>query len=406
MKIAAVNNLIYNSVYSRKTGFFQGRNDAFGCSMPNARIQNAQNSINNAFYYPVSFSSSKPRTYSTDKRRLAEKSGDFKISRYNDIPCPACGKKMLNVNKFSQIAEEIAELPPEEYLDCLGKYTEYMRPVEESVYNEINDLSKNTGEKDIRKLVVSLRNKKLPLLQKVQLRKVNKMRSLAKTLPNDEQKVLLNKVANLASMIRKTNSEAPFRRKIMLDRISKIRLRNPKKYEKLQKIAQSFPTSSDMNSAWIVKYSGKNKMNLDWDSYAIALRFLSSSIANTDHIIAYDIENNHDDITNYMSMHNACNSQKSNKPFLQWLNEDKANRIQYMQDYFLTIDKMVKARKITKKKYKNYVAHATQTVRDASKGLISININEHKDAELIQPLCEQKEQNLQTPQNEQAELNI
>ena len=376
MKIAAVNNLINNNANSQEIRFFQGRFQTFENNVSHAQGQKKWNGISNAYYFPVSFSSAKVRTYSTDKKRLAEKSGDFRISRYNDIPCPACGKKMLNLSKFSDIAEELAALPPDEYIDCLGKYTEYMRPVEESVYNEISDLSKNTGVKDIRKLVVSLRNKKLPLLQKVQLRKVNKMRSLAKTLPADEQKVLLNKVSNLASMIRKTNSEAPFRRKIMLDRISKIKLRNPKKYEKLQKIAESFPTSSDMNSAWIVKYSGKNKMNLDWDSYAIALRFLSSSIANTDHIIAYNIENNHDDITNYMSMHNACNSQKSNKPFLQWLNEDKENRIQYMTDYFLTIDQMIKNRKLTKKKYKNYVAYATKTVYDASKGLIDIKIDE------------------------------
>ena len=394
MKIAAINNLIYNGAKNQEIKHFQGRNNAYENCIPNAQEQNFRNNISNVFYYPVSFSSSKARTFSTDKKRLAEKSGDFKISRYNDIPCPACGKKMLNVSKFSEIAEELSELPPEEYLNCLGKYTEYMRPVEESVYNEINDISRNTGEKDIRKLVVSLRNKKLPLLQKVQLRKVNKMRALAKTLPADEQKVLLKKVTGLASIIKKTNSEAPFRRKIMLDRISKVKLRNPKKYEKLQKIAESFPTSSDMNSAWIVKYSGKNKMNLDWSSYAIALRFLSSSIANTDHIIAYDIDNNHDDITNYMSMHHACNSQKSNKPFLQWLNEDKANRVQYMTDYFQTIDKMIKGRKITKKKYKNYVAHATQTIFDASKGLLEIKIEETKKEETPKESTEQNtEQN-------------
>ena len=204
------------------------------------------------------------------------------------------------------------------------------------------------------------------------MRKINKMRSLAKTLPQKEQKVLLFRVNNLSSLIRKKNAEAPFRRKIMIDRISKVNIRNPKKYEKLKNIAKSFPTSADMDSAWIVKYSGKNKYNEDWDSYTIALRFLYSSIANTDHIIAYDLEKNRDNISNYMSMHNACNSRKSNKPFLQWLYEDKDNRINYMRDYFNAVSQLLDSRKITNKKYRHYVAYATQTVFEASKGQVKL----------------------------------
>ena len=377
MKITAVDN-IYN--FQKRNGIDRQtsqsvakNNNAVNTVLSQNLLMWKDGKVNAALYH-VSFTS-KPRTNSTDKRRLAEKSGDFRISKFSDIPCPACGKKMLNLSKFGEIAEELANVPPEEYLDCLGKYKEYMRPVEESVYNEISDLSKQPGAtKDIRQLVVSLRKTKLPLLQKVQLRKINKMRALAKTLPNDEQKVLMSKVSNLASIVRKTNSEAPFRRKVMIDRISKIKLRNPKKYDKLQKIAASFPTSSDMNSAWIVKYSGKNKMNEDWDSYAIALRFLSTSIANTDHIIAYDLENNHDDISNYMSMHSACNGQKSNKSFLQWLNEDKENRMQYMKDYFQTVDSIISRKSFNKKKYKNYVALATETIFEASKGQLRLNI--------------------------------
>ena len=212
----------------------------------------------------------------------------------------------------------------------------------------------------------------MPILQDAQMRQIKKMRTLAKTLPEDEKKVLLNKLDDLQKIIKKNNSTAPFRRKIMIDRISKVKIRNPKKYEKLQRIAKNFPTSSDMNSAWIVKYSGKNKQNENWASYDIALRFLSSSVANTDHIIAYDIENNHDDISNYIAMHSACNSQKSNKPFLQWLNEDKQNRINYLQDYFRTVGEIISTKKIKKKKYKNYVAYATQTIFEASKGQVKL----------------------------------
>jgi Cys-tRNA synthase (O-phospho-L-seryl-tRNA:Cys-tRNA synthase) len=181
----------------------------------------------------------------------------------------------------------------------------------------------------------------------------------------------------------------------MLDRISKVKIRNPRTYDKLQRIAASFPTSSDMNSAWIVKYSGKNKMDEDWDSYSIALRFLSSSIGNTDHILAYAIENNHDDISNYMAMHNACNSQKGSKHFLQWWNEDKENRTKYMQEYFDKADELIKTKKIKKKKYKHYVELAEQTIFDVSQGQLKLfkdeeTFTEPKDQEEAQA-CQESE---------------
>lgn len=328
--------------------------------------------LSNIYYQPVNFTSKQKRTVKSSKPHLKERSGDFVIAKINGIRCPACGQKMMNQSIFEKFTQELSEVEPEKYLEFLGDYTEYMRPIEASVYKEICAESKRLGTTDIRSLVVSLRDNKLPVLQEAQLRLVKKMTSLAKSLPADEQKALMSKIQKLKSEIKKKNSTAPFRRKIMLDRISKVKISNPKKYEKLQRIAANFPTSSDMNSAWIVKYSGKNKFNEDWDSYTIATRFLQSSVANTDHILAYATDNTHDDISNYMAMHNACNSQKANKSFLQWLNEDKDNRIKYMQQYFDDCDKVISSKIIGKKKYKNYVAYATQTVFEVSKGQVDI----------------------------------
>ena len=328
--------------------------------------------LSNIYYQPINFTAKEKRTFQTDKPRLKEHSGDFQICKFNDVHCPACGKKMMNRNKFEKFCDDLANVPQDKYLEFLGEYEPYMRPVESSVYKELLVESKKEGTTDIRELLVSLRDHKLPVLQEAQMKLVNKMVSLARTLPDDEQRALMSKINQLKAEIRRKNAAAPFRRKIMIDRISKVKIKNPRKYEKLQRIAKNFPTSSDMNSAWIVKYSGKNKFNEDWDSYSIATRFLQSSVANTDHILAYDIDNTHDDISNYMAMHNACNGQKGNKPFLQWLNEDKTNRIKYMQEYFDDCDELISTKRLRKKKYRNYVAYATQTVFEVSKGQVRI----------------------------------
>lgn len=339
--------------------------------------------LSNVFYYPLSFTGKvRPeRTVSTSRHNLKEFSGDFVVSKLNDVPCPACGRPMMNRTLYQKIENGLSRIEPDEYIDYIGKYQQYMRPVEESVYKEIKELSQQNGEKDIRKLVCQLRNEKLPLLQEIQKKQVKKMRRLAKTLPEAEKESLLANIQDIEKYIYKNNHEAPFRRKKMLEGISKIEISNPNKKKKLEQIANEFPVSSDMNSAWIVKYSGKNKQGLDWNSKDIAARFLFTSVANTDHILAYSIENNHDDISNYMSMHRGCNSKKSNKPFLQWLNEDKDNRIKYMQRYFDYVDKLIKEKTISKKKYRNYVAYATETVFEASKGQVRLKVNTDNNTE-------------------------
>lgn len=366
MKITPLTYLINKPMILRSN--IMPQNEHFA-AMQAQRKQITQ--LSSICYRPVSFSSE--RTFKSDTPKLKERSGDFAICKFNNLTCPACGKKMMTRAKFEKFADELASVEQDQYLSFLANYYDYMRPVEASVYKEIcQEAQKSGSSTDLRELLVSLRDSKLPVLQEVQMRQINKMTSLAKSLPDDEKSVLLAKIQKLKAQIKKKNAQAPFRRKIMIDRISKVKISNPRKYEKLQMIAKNFPTSSDMNSAWIVKYSGKNKYNEDWDSYSIALRFLESSVANTDHILAYDIDNNHDDISNYMAMHSACNSQKGNKPFLQWLHEDKYNRIQYMRQYFDEVQELINSRKLTKKKYRHYVAYATGTIEEVSRGQVKL----------------------------------
>lgn len=366
----------YYSFYRVRQSNLQGMKKPV-VSLPNfghedSSISGKTEQISNIYYYPVNIHPKEERVYSSTDAVMLERPGDFKIGFFDDVPCPACGRKMLTRNMFETVKQELDDASPDEYLDVLGKYTDYMRPVELSVFQEIKDISDTTDEKDIRTLIVSLRDTKLPQLQKIQMQKLKQMRKVAKSLPPVERKTLMRKLNKLETYIKKKNSEAPFRRKIMIDRINKLKISNPVKHKKLQNLAHSFPTSSDMNSAWIVKYSGKNKLNEDWSSIDIAKRFLEFSVPNTDHIIARDLELNHDDIPNYMSMHSACNSKKANKSFLQWYHEDKSLRLESLKAYFARADEIIKSGQIDDERYKDYVAKATELIREISQGLVDL----------------------------------
>lgn len=360
MKITSVQNL--NLCYTKN----RITNNPVNVYLPKTVDSSKKyNELSNTFYYPLSFGKKikENRVYSSKKPELFEEPTNFQICKHDNIPCPACGKLMLTREKFDKFIEELEETNTENYIDLLEKYKNYMRPIEQSVYEEIKLLSNENGVNDLRKLIVILRNSKLPQLQSIQMKKVKQMRSIAKNLPEKEKAELMEKLSKLTTQIKKKNYEAPFRRKKMIEEISNVKIANPFKYIKLQNIAKSFPASIDDNSAWIVKYSGVGKQGVPWTSKDIARRMLESSVQNVDHIIPYSVERNNDDLTNYMAMHCGCNGHKSNKSLIQWYNEDKVLRRKSMEAYFEKVDEIISHGGIEDKRYDDYVANATDTIR-------------------------------------------
>ena len=150
------------------------------------------NNLSNYYYLPLSFSGN--RTYSSDKNELFEVPSHFLIGKCGDVPCPACGRKMLNQNQFLQFKEELNAVDESEYINVLEKWQDYMMPVELQAFEDIKQtIKKHTDMRkpnDLRTALVILRHSKLTQLQAIQMRRVKKMRSLAKSLPEEEKAVL------------------------------------------------------------------------------------------------------------------------------------------------------------------------------------------------------------------------
>ena len=127
-----------------------------------------------------------------------------------------------------------------------------------------------------------------------------------------------------------------------------------------------------MNSAWIVKYSGTDKFHQPWTSHDIALRFLESSVANTDHLRAYSKNRNHDDITNYVAMHKRCNTQKQDKTLNEWFEHEKDEKIKNLKKYFTEVENCIDSGEIDNPMYKDYVAKATDTIYTATNGEVNL----------------------------------
>ena len=165
MKINALSQIIIPRIYSKKEDniHIAGKKENFNPVV-----------FSNSYFYPVNFTSRK-RTANSTIPSLRLRSSNFLPNRFLDLPCCSCGKKMLTKKKYYEIKQELENIEPDKYLEYLGQYKEYMRPVEESVYNQLTELSKKEGETDLRTLVLSLRENELPELQKKQM-KVQKYR--------------------------------------------------------------------------------------------------------------------------------------------------------------------------------------------------------------------------------------
>ena len=225
---------IFSGIYLKKTVNTNSRDFAIGQNP----YSNAK-SLSNLYYMPVNFGNSNTRrSYSSVNPEYYTRPADFLPSKIDGLPCPSCGGKMMSKSHFEAISEQLENVSPNNYLDFLNQYEEYMCPIEYSVFQELYGMSKAPdASKDIRTLLIQLREHKLPLLQEVQLSLLKKMRRVSKTLPDNEKAVMYHKISTLENLVKKTKAESPFRRKIMIEGIKNVNIKNKETYKKIQNMA-------------------------------------------------------------------------------------------------------------------------------------------------------------------------
>ena len=320
----------------------------------------------------VSFGSRKKRLYSSCIAGKYEKPSKFRIARIPNLTCPACGQKIMTRHGYTTFLNNIRNAKEEDYLGIIEQYKDYMCPTELEVFNSIKEqadrIIKEGGTPHITEIVKDLRQIKLPELEKIQLDKVEDMRDAIQTLPGAEKRKLNEKFDTLTEIIVGLNKKAPFRRKTLIEWIENYKISDNYVKMELLDIAESFPSSSESACAWIVKNSGKDKQGNDRSALELAEKLVSIASTSTDHVLARNIELNHDDITNYMAMHKGCNSEKTDKSFMEWYNENPHERHIYIRNYLRDVKSAFDNGRIKDKKYKDYIKDCVLNIYKLSKG--------------------------------------
>lgn len=320
----------------------------------------------------VSFEGRKKRTYSSELPHKYEKPSKFKIARIPNLTCPACGQKIITRHGYTSFLNKIRTAEEKDYLTILEEYKDYMCPTELEVFNSIKEqadrITQKGGVPHITEIVKDLRQIKLPELEKIQLDKVEDMRDALETLPPAEKRKLNKKFDTLTEIIVGLNKKAPFRRKTLIEWVNNCKISDNYVKNELLAIAESFPSSTESACAWIVKNSGKDKQGNDRSPLELAEKLVGIASTSTDHVLARNIELNHDDITNYMAMHKGCNSEKTDKSFMEWYNENPHERHIYIRNYLRDVKDAFDKGKIKDKKYKDYIKDCVLNIYNLSKG--------------------------------------
>ena len=335
---------------------------------------NYEKTVEYSLWSTPSFGSHKNRSYTSEIPSKRVNPSKFKITRIPELTCPACGHKILTRGQFTRFLGEIRQAKEEDYIPILEKYEKYMCPTELEVFGDIKAHAKmmeEQGQKpSLTEIVKTLRIIKLPELEKIQLDLVEDMRDAIEPLPRGEKDALNKKLDLITDIIINENENAPFRRKTLIENAQNYQISDPSVKAELLDIAESFPSSKEMACAWIVKNAGKDKQGKDRSPLELAEKLVGLASTSTDHILARNIELNHDDITNYMAMHKSCNSQKTDKSFNEWFDEDPISRRRYLRLYFTEVKDALERGKIKDKKYRDYIKDCVLNIYNLSNGRV------------------------------------
>lgn len=227
---------------------------------------------------------------------------------------------------------------PEEFnkkmFALIAPYKELLFPTEKAVFEKLELLHQQKPASSLKSLLQDLRPEHLEKLEKIQKKLLNLIEIASFAFSKKSRLKIQAFVTETRQIIIDESLQDPFKRKTFIGKLVGITETFPK-LERLRsraiiKIAQSFPTSSNNESAFIVKYSGKapegpgeEKVLRIRSSKESALRLIQPSVQTFEHLEAHHPEtgfkNGPTTLQNLVLEHGKCNGERRNKRLHLWV---------------------------------------------------------------------------------------
>jgi len=264
----------------------------------------------------------------------ADTQSKFRLSKL-DVPvvCPDCGRPIMTKPIFSEIKNELAHANESTYLDVVESHKEFLFPQEQNIFEFLKEQKELYPRKSIAKIVRSERQKRIGQLEKQQFQVLDLIGRYSEKLPETEKSAVSKLLFEAGENIFERDYDFDRQRKHFIETISEIDIKDDSVKADLYKMASKLPDAKDNESAWFVKYGGIDKKTGEYrSSEEIVSKLLAPAYTNTDHVHPWN-RGGLDTVSNFWLMHARCNIIKTDKPFVEWLDEDRENRIEYIKQY-------------------------------------------------------------------------
>ncbi|MCR5260885.1 MAG: HNH endonuclease [Candidatus Gastranaerophilales bacterium] len=313
----------------------------------------------------VDFGAARPTNNPKDFPAIeADTQSGFKLSSL-DMPmiCPDCGKPIMTKPIFAGIKAELDAADEKTYLDVVEKHGEFLLPQEQKIIGRIRELQTEHPEMTIREVVEKERNNRLDNLETAQYKVLDKIEEVGEVLQYEDRSKVHGLAFLSSNIIFERQNTYAFQRSKFIELVEKLNLKDAKAKEQIRELAEQLPSAMENEDAWYVKYGGLDKKKQPYSSRDIAEKLLAPAYTNTDHVHPWN-RGGYDAVSNFWLMHARCNIIKTDKPFTEWLNEDRDNRVEYIGQYLRDSQKAIDESDDPKMhpKYDLYAAKMAKTI--------------------------------------------
>lgn len=294
----------------------------------------------------------------------ADTQSKFRLSSL-DFPmiCPDCGRPIMTKPIFAGIKEELANANEKTYLDVVDSHREFLFPQEEKILDFLQEQKAKYPNKSLIRIVRSERQKRIGQIEKQQYQVMDAIGKFSETLPDSERLKVRGVLFASGDEIFKRNYDFEYQRYEFISKIGEMDIKDKAAKEQLMALAAKMPSAANDESAWFVKYGGYTKGGELRTSEEIAQKLLAPAYTNTDHVHPWN-RGGLDTVNNFWLMHARCNIIKTDKPFVEWLDEDRENRVGYIEQYLTDAQKAIDESEDPKMhpKYDLYAAKLAKTI--------------------------------------------
>ncbi len=232
------------------------------------------------------------------------------LKRLRNITCPYTGIRMISGSEMNRIEAKLDSCHNlKEKMYVLSKYARSMQRIEHHIFDRISYFLDSNPDKSLADFFSSNYSDHLTKLKLEEFKVIDSVDTKSSILSYQTQMALRKETTNCRNQILGISKNVFFKRKNFLTALEEISAKNPyeeKVLSEIMKLALFLPTSGSSESAFIIKYAGREEQE-------ILRRLIIGSVATIEHVKPRST-GGLDKISNYLLVSNNGNKYRENIP--------------------------------------------------------------------------------------------